>query len=134
MIELAQSRPGQKLENGSHPSLEINLLGTYSNAGFGAATLFTLGQHIRQGDYLLKNPEMTFMMIDGRQHADGYEFVVATPCRFINEAVDVFEDSIEFQNDSDGMAINELDLHRKHIAFAENWLEKLEGQGFLDPF
>jgi len=132
LIELAQRRGGQKVENGLHPPLEISLLGAFTSTILGKAALYTLCQYIRQGDYRLRNPEMTFMIIDGRQRQDDYHFVAATPCRFINEAVDVFEDSIEFQNDSDGMAINELELHRKHIAFAENWLEKIAAQGYLD--
>ncbi len=118
--------------NDPYIPLRINRLATFYLEPFGACSLYTLCNYIEQNRLLIKLPEMGFIMMDSRKQSDDYGAVFVSPCRFENDGAQVSEESLSFLNDDKGCRMIKSDLHRKHVVFAENWLEKIEKQGFLD--
>lgn len=129
LIALMEGKKRHEISNDPYLPLSIAHLGTGIQTPSGVASAYSLCHFHSQEGKFIEDPEMCFFMADARKRPDDYSSVYLFPSRFRNTNVGVFEESISFM--AAGIGVYLPKLHRKHVMFAQNWLVKLEAQGFL---
>ncbi|HVW98679.1 MAG TPA: hypothetical protein VHA56_22115 [Mucilaginibacter sp.] len=127
LLDRLNGRQHLKIEN--EPFMPLTMEKTGEAYG-GEAVLYSLCHYYKQNGDLMQDPEMGFVVVDGRT-ADNQnpEHVQVTPCFFQQANMGIYQQSITFLN---GMLQNCDDtLQHEHAAFADLWLSNIEAQGFL---
>ncbi len=97
----------------------------------GQAALYSLCHYYEQNGDLMQDPEMCFVVVDGRTaEKSGFENVQVTPYYFAQANLGYYEQSIVFDNGILKSCDNEV-LHGQ-TEFANIWLKNISGQGFLE--
>lgn len=128
LMEKMNGKQHLKIENEPYMSLTIERLGS---AYGDDATLYSLCHYYELNGDLMQDPEMCFVLVDGRTELNpGYEQVQVTPYYFAQANLGYYEQSIVFDNGI--MKKCEDELQHGQVEFAEIWLENIREQKFLE--
>ena len=128
LIDKMQGKQHLKIENEPYMPLTIERLG---DAYGEHAGLYSLCHYYEQNGDLMQDPEMCFIVVDGRTtEKTGCENVQVTPYYFAQANLGYYEQSIVF----DDRVMKKCDDRVQHgqTEFAVIWLKNIWGQGFLD--
>lgn len=128
LLDRMGDRQHLEIENEPYMPLTIERLG---DAYGGDAALYSLCHYYEQNGDLMQDPEMCFVVVDGRTaEKKGYENVQVTPYYFAQANLGYYEQSIVFDNG----VMKKCDDKAQHgqTEFAVIWLKNIKGQGFLE--
>ncbi len=130
LLEKMAGKEYLKIEKEGFMPLTIERIGIGIETIWGKGSLYALLHHyVQEGDFV-KDPEVDFLVVDGRKEtANDIERVKIFPCSFEQSNLGIYEDSIVFRDH----AIHEYNkaMQQDHAEFAEIWLENIREQGFL---
>jgi len=119
-----------RLKKASYLPLSIELLYGGITTPWGEGKLYSLMHSFVQHGDLMRDPDMTFIVVDNRdQRHQLLEFVGIYPQSYQLDSLDIFQESIFIE----GMKLTKFHVaqNREHCAFANIWLTNIEQQGFL---
>lgn len=117
-----------KIENEPFMPLTIEHIGDAYN---GEAKLYSLCHYYVQLGDLMQDPEVCFIVVDGRgDDTETYEKVQITPYSFRQANMGIDDESIIF-NENGVVKNSDDDMQHEHAEFAEQWLANIWQQGFL---
>lgn len=128
LLDMMQGKQHLKIENEPYMPLTIERLG---EAYGGNASLYSLCHYYEQNGDLMQDPEMCFVVVDGRtSEIRDYANVQVTPYYFAQSNLGYYEQSIVFDNG----IMKKCDDQVQHgqTEFAVMWLKNIKGQGFLE--
>ncbi len=127
MLDKLGGRQHLKIENEPFMPLTIEKTG---EAYGGEADLYSLCHYYEQNGDLMQDPEMGFVVVDGRTAENrSPEQVQVTPYFFQQADMGIYQQSITFHNDM--LQSCDGTLQHEHAEFADLWLSNIEAQGFL---
>ncbi len=129
LLAKMNSKQHLKIENEPFMPLTIEHIGDAYNS---EAKLYSLCHYYVQLGELMQDPEVCFIVVDGRgDETETYEKVQITPYSFRQANIGIDDESIIF-NENDGIVKNcDDDMQHEQAEFAEQWLTNIWQQGFL---
>lgn len=129
LLDKLNSNQHLKIENEPFMPLTIEHIGDAYN---GEAKLYSLCHYYVQLGDLMQDPEVCFIVVDGRGYeTEAFEKVQITPYSFRQANMGIDDESIAFNEN--GIVKNcDDDMQHEHAEFAEIWLTNIAQQGFLN--
>jgi hypothetical protein len=129
LLEKLGAQESLKIRVQNYMPLTIELVQEGINTPYGKAKLYSLMHHYIQNGDLMRDPEMTFLVIDARQHPADYLLLAVYPQSYQLDSLGVYEESIQLR---DFETIGYLFRYQAaHCSFASLWLNNIKAQGFL---
>lgn len=96
---------------------------------FGVATIYSLCHYYELNGDLMRDPEMTFIVVDNQRAERDIKAVHIFPKMYQLDSLGLYEESIRIRN---GQIISFIKTWQNgHCVFANLWLKNIAQQGFL---
>jgi hypothetical protein len=118
-----------RLESEGFMPLVIEKIGEGIHTRFGNALLYSLAHYYEQNGDVLRDPEMTFLVIDNREHPNTSLHLIIFPASFQQDNLGICQESVVM----DGHKVHTvyLEMQIGQAQFANEWLNNLRLQGFI---
>ncbi len=107
----------------------IEKIGSDIGTDEGNATLYSLSHYYEQNGDLLRDPEVTFIVIDNRSHPKDYTNIIIYPASYRQDNVGMNDESIRIEGNRITSFIKTWQY--EHCHFATQWLKNIKQQGYL---
>jgi len=118
-----------KIESECFMPLSIEKIGEGVLTPHGKAAQYSLSHTYTQNGDVMRDPEMHFLVIDQRSSPEDYRQVKIIPYSFRQDNLGLFQQSVLIM---DGLSRKFAPpMQADHAAFAAQWLDNINAQGFL---
>ncbi|MBE9598693.1 hypothetical protein [Pedobacter sp. MC2016-24] len=131
LIEQLKGNDHIKIDNEPYMPLTIEKIGDNIITPTGTGMLYSLCHYYKENGDLMQDPEMCFIAVDQRDKPEAWADYHVFPYMFRQANIGFYQESILFA-DGKTHQINKA-MQADHTAFANQWLENLQAQGFLNP-
>ncbi|MBS0027102.1 DUF6908 domain-containing protein [Chitinophaga hostae] len=118
-----------KIETYQFMALTVEVLNTLITTECGEAKLVSLCHYHQEDGVSKRDPEMRFIVVDGRSDPKEIKKLVVIPQMFRQDNRGINQDSINLENDV--IVSYWPDLQLDHTLCANQWLANIQKQGFL---
>ena len=118
-----------KLASEGYMPLSVERIQEGIGTPWGTAKLYSVSHSYEQGGDLMRDPEMVFIVCDGRANEKDYDRIAIYPQIYQQDNLGLYEESARIENNQLTTFIRAW--QQGHCHFANMWLKNIWQQGFL---